>query len=79
MEALGAVLVDGDLHVGAEERDELVSPGAEAVAEGDGDVVLHHGPEEEEACQRRSQACPLVHHRHGCGPRPCSLLLVHEY
>jgi hypothetical protein len=65
-EALGAVLGDGDLQVGVEVGGELVGPGGDVVAESDGHVSLHHGPEEEEARERRTQACPLVHHRHGC-------------
>jgi hypothetical protein len=28
-------------------------------------VLLHHGPEEEEARQRRPESGPLVHTRHG--------------
>ena len=53
-EALGAVLGDGDLQVGVEVGGELVGPGGDAVAEGDGDVSLHHGPQEEEARERRT-------------------------
>lgn len=64
-EALGAVLGDGDLDVGVEVGDELVGPGGDAVADGDGHVSLHHGPEEEEARERRTQARPPVYHCHG--------------
>uniref|UniRef100_A0A8R7Q9I1 Uncharacterized protein n=1 Tax=Triticum urartu TaxID=4572 RepID=A0A8R7Q9I1_TRIUA len=64
LKALGAVLQDGDLKVGAEAGGELGGPGGEVEAEGDRDVVLHHGPEEDDAGHGRPQPRPSLHHRH---------------